>query len=138
MDARDERGEGSGECSRRQAVLGFERLGPSQGPGREIDVPDPDPHALQGKPHAVFRRSQCLDRPVPLGDVGAGTERADDASGLVPEHRVVPFDQPFLARSGEHRILGTGQIAVEEGVEILSEPVPDAGRQTYLGPVLPA
>ena len=40
----------------------------------------------QRKPHALFRRSQRLDGLIPLGDVGAGTERADDAARVIPQH----------------------------------------------------
>ena len=74
-------------------------VGPSEHPGRVVHVPDPDVRVLQRKPHALFRQPQRLDRLIPLGDVGARTERADDVAGVVSQQRVAPLDQPFLARA---------------------------------------
>ena len=84
MNALDKRLEGSTKCSGLQAVLRFEDLGPSEHAGGVVHVPDPDARGLQRKPHALFRRSQGLDGLIPFGDVGAGTERADDVPRVIP------------------------------------------------------
>ena len=84
--------------------------------------------ALQRKPHALFGRSQRLDGLIPLGDVGAGTERADDASVVIPQQRVAPFDQPLLARPGEDRgSRRSDRSPPSSVVELLSECRPVSG-----------
>jgi hypothetical protein len=72
-------------------------------------------------PAASFRRSQRLDCLIPLGDVGATTECADDVPRVVVHQRGTPFDLPFRARPRENGRLDDGKIRAEHGVEPLSE-----------------
>ena len=111
MNALDERLEGPAERAGLQAVLRLEGRGPAEHAGGVVHVPDPDVRALQREPHALFRRAHRLHRLLPLGDVGAGAERADDVSVVVAQHRVAPFDQPFLARPGENGVLDDRKVA---------------------------
>ena len=98
MDALDKRLEGSTKCSGLQAVLRFEDLGPLHRLGRAVHVPDSDCGALQRKPHALFRRSQGLNGLIPFGDVGAGTERADDVPCVIAQTALVRHSiEAFLA-----------------------------------------
>jgi len=121
MDAINKRLEGSNEYSGLQAVLRCEDLGPSHRLGRAVHVPDSDARALQRKPHPLFCLPQGLDRPIPFGDIGATTERADDLPGVIPQHPVAPFDQPFVTRLGENRVLDNRQIAADQVIEGVSE-----------------
>ena len=137
MNRSRERLEGSVERSGLQAILRLEGLRPSEDAGGVVHVPDPDLGALQRKPHALFRRTQRLDGLIPLGDVGAGTERADDLPAVVSQHRVPPLDQPFLARPRQHGVLADRLIAGRELAEPHSERVSQPNRKACLDPIAP-
>src|SRR6185436_7922333 len=91
---------------------------------------------LQRKPHALFPGSQGLNRLIPFGDVGTGAERADDLPRVIPQHRVAPFDEPFVTRLGENRVLDDRQIAADQAVEGVSEYVPHPEWKARLDPIL--
>ncbi len=93
-------------------------VGPSQPSGHVVHVPDPDVGVLQRKPHPLFRRPQRLDRLMPLGDIGAGAERADDFAGVVSQRGAAPLDQPFVAGPGDDDVFGGGQIAAQQDAEV--------------------
>src|SRR5688572_31697513 len=105
MDALDEGLESSHKRPGPQAVLGLQDLRPLQDPRFEIQVPDPYARRLQYEPHALFGLSQRVNPQIPLGDVIAGTERADDAAGLVAQQAAAPFERADLAGACENRAL---------------------------------
>ena len=57
-------------------------------------------HGVGGGVQGGALQAQLRFRLVPLGDVGAGAERADDPSCVISLNmRVAPLDQPLVARS---------------------------------------
>ena len=79
----------------------------------------PTPAASSANRMRSSAGSQRLDRLIPLGDVGAGAERADDVSLVIPQHVLrhsISRSSPDLVRTG---FSTTGQIAAEQAVELL-------------------
>ena len=136
MNALDKRFEGPGKRSRPQAVVNLQGLRPAQHAGRVVHVPDADVGRLQRKPHALFGGSQRFGDPIPLGDVRAGAERADDASIVIPQHGVAPLDQPLFAGSRQDGVLDDRQISAGQVVQrLVSAGAPHPIRQARLDPV---
>ena len=135
MNALDERLEGSPERAGLQAVLGFECRGPSEDPRRVVHVPDADLGALERKPHALFRCAHRFDRLMPLGDVSARAECADDPSVVVTQHRVAPFDQPLFTRQRDDGVLDERKVAALKRAQPLPAVLSQSARKTGLDPV---
>ena len=135
MNALDERLEGPAKRSRPQAVLRLQGFGPVEYAGGEVDVPNPHTRRFQRKPRALFSRPQCINRLIPLGDVGAGTERADHVSFVIAEKPVAPLDEAFLAGPGDDGILDDRQISAEQLSTLLLELSPHPDRKARLDPV---
>ena len=113
MNALDERLEGPAKRAGCQAVLRFQDFGPPDPP-----VGSPCPRSRCWRPaartRALFCRTQRVDGPTPLGDVGAGTERAGDLSVVMAEQPVAPLDEAFLAGPGDDGILDDEEISAEQ------------------------
>ena len=71
---------------------------------------------------------------LPVCDVYAATVRPNRVSRVVSQHPVVPFDESFLTVPSQDWVLNDRQITGEQAVELCSEPVSCAWRQTRLNP----
>ena len=75
---------------------------------------------------ALFGSPQRDLRPIPLGNIKARAERADDLALVIAEQGIAPFNQPFLPGLREHWILEECEISADQTVEPCVECVPYA------------